>query len=215
MYYNVIASSASLSTFIEKQCPEFESLDRLNNKWEFFGTLTYAKEPPLPSTQVRDCIQLFDTLGQLNHSDPDLLQWVVRVEYSESDRYHMHFLLGADRVTVNAHHHPLTVGEACEYLTKHWTHGRCLVEPYNPAEDGVGYITKGKHDPHVGLFVFSNKLKRALKNLPHSDWRENECKEIDRYIARGLEPDSLELELLVKLRRVRVPVCMFDEAQRK
>jgi hypothetical protein len=193
MYYSIISSS-SLSSFIEKHHPEFEPLDRLCNQWSIFGSLTYRNDPPSPTKQVKDCIQLFATLGDLNHSHTDLLQWVIRVEYSEGNRYHLHFLLSGDRI-VNGHHHPMTVENACKVLCDNWTHGTRKVVPYDPAEDGVGYITKGKKSEHVGLFVFSPALKKLLKKLPRATIREEECREIDRLITNGVplnEKDEIE-----------------------
>jgi hypothetical protein len=214
MYYSIIASSSSLSTVIEKHHPEFESLDRLCNQWSIFGTLTYRNDPPSPTTQVKDCIQLFTTLGNLNHSHTDLLQWVVRVEYSEGSRFHLHFILGGDRI-VNGHHHPMSVADACKVLCDNWTHGSSEVVPYDPSEDGVGYITKGRKSKRIGLFVFSPTLKKILKKLPHATWRDEECQALDRYVAKGLDPHGLEIELITKLKRKGVPVCFYDERKSK
>jgi hypothetical protein len=75
-------ANLSYPAFAHAHLPEFESLDRYELPWAIFGTLTYAKNPPLPTTQLRDFWQLMIAVGTLNHSHPDLLHWFARVEHS-------------------------------------------------------------------------------------------------------------------------------------
>ena len=202
-------ATTSYRTFAYTHLPEFESLDRYENKWAFSGTLTYAKTPPLPSTQLKDFIHLMKSLGMLNHSHPDLLHYFVRVEHSPSARWHLHFLLGHERVT-NGRHTPMTVQTACDFLSTHWFHGNAEVVPSDRSEDGVGYITKMNDRDLIGETRMSPSLVKVLKNLPHSVRREDECAQLARYQKENR--DEVAAELLTKLRRVGSNVCFMDEA---
>lgn len=190
----------SYTDFSGSHLPEFESLDRIDNRWFIFGTLTYAKTPPRPATQLADFVQLMDVLGQQNRSHPDLLHWFARVEYSPGKLYHLHFILGEERIK-NGYDHPMSVEETCQFLKNHWGHGMAEVEQYDPSEDGVGYITKTINTDKIGDTLMSPKLKRLLKKLPHSDRRENEIKEISRHHAHGRDP--FITELVIKLGRIK------------
>ena len=64
-------------------------------------------------------------IGQLAGEEVDEPQW------------HLHFALGAHKVT-DAHHHAMTTEEACKFLENHWSHGRSEVAPYDATKDGLG-----------------------------------------------------------------------------
>lgn len=188
----------SYQAFARHHLSEFESLDRFENKWAIFGTLTYAKTPPIPSTQLKDFFHLMTSLGTLNHSHPDLLHWFARVEHSSSARWHIHFILGHERVT-NGHHNPMTVSTACDFIESQWFHGDADVIPYDQSLDGVGYVTKINDRDLVGITRMSSSLVRTLKKLPHSVRREDEIKSISQYQSQDRDP--LATELLINLRR--------------
>ena len=161
--------NSTYKQFINNHLPEFEPLDRYED-YAIFGTLTYALCPPCEKTQLSDFVEFIKNIGNLNHSHPDLLHYFVRVEYSDSDRRHMHFLLGHHRIT-NGHHIQLTVEQACAFLQEHWTHGNCQVVPYDPCQDAVEYITKINSALH-GCCLFSPSFKKHLTKLPNSNKRE-------------------------------------------
>lgn len=192
-------ANLSYPAFAHHHLSEFESLDRYENQWAIFGGLTYAKNPPQPSTQIKDFEHLMKSLGTLNHSHPDLLHYFVRVEHSSSERWHLHFLLGHERVT-NGRHTSMTVQTACDFLKSQWFHGNAHVVPFDPSEDGVQYVTKIQDRHLIGLTRMSPTLVKVLKKLPHSDRRENEIKEISRHHANDRDP--LTTELVVKLGRI-------------
>lgn len=201
--------------FAHAHLPEYESLDRYEYPWAIFGTLTYAKNPPLPTTQLRDFWQLMVAVGTLNHSHPDLLHWFVRVEHSSSARWHLHFLLGHERVT-NGHHTPMTVETVCDFIKSQWFHGDTDVVPYDPREDGVGYVTKITDPQLIGATKMSSSLFRILKKLPHSGRREAEIKKINAYHVEDRDPFATEL--IIKLSRKKQEgdrIGFYDEIQRE
>jgi hypothetical protein len=203
--------TTSYSSFTSTHLPEFESLDRLNNQWFIFGTLTYRHTPPLPATQLKDFVQLMDRLGQLNFCHPDLLQWFVRVEYSFGARWHLHFLLGEDRIA-NGYTKPMSVDDGCRFLKKNWSHGDADIRPYDLSEDGVGYLTKTLQPDQIGDTLMSKKLKRVLKNLPHSCWREDLFNLRERCARENR--DEFGVELITRLRRRGTDACFMDEARK-
>jgi len=160
---------SNYNQFINNHLSEFEPLDRYE-EYAIFGTLTYALSPPTEKTQLSDFLEFIKNIGNLNHSHSDLLHYFVRVEYSDSDRRHMHFLLGHHRIT-NGHHTQLTVEQACAFLERQWTHGNCQVVPYDACQDAVEYVTKINSALH-GSCLFSPSFKRCLSRLPNSNKRE-------------------------------------------
>lgn len=203
-------ANLSYPAFAHYHVSEFESLDRYPHAWAIFGCLTYAKNPPQPSTQLKDFEHLMKSLGTLNHSHPDLLHYFVRVEHSSSERWHLHFLLGHERVT-NGRHTPMTVQTACDFLKSQWFHGDAKVVPYDQSEDGVGYVTKIRDPQLTGLTWTSPSLFKLLKKLPSSPRRPAEIKEIARYHSEDRDP--LATQLVIKLRRKgnANAVCFMDE----
>ena len=168
-------------SFINTHLPEFEALDRLNNNWFIIGHLTYRDNPPPVAGQFFDFVQIMDRLGRFNNCHPDLLHWFVRSETSPGDRDHLHFILGEDRI-INGQHCPLSVKTACRLLKRYWTHGDSKIEAYDQLKDGVGYVTKTVPRKNIGETLMSRKLKRILKNLPHSNRREFILNMVERFI---------------------------------
>lgn len=208
-------SNLTYPAFAHTHLPEFESLDRYELPWAVFGCLTYAKTPPLPTTQLKDFLHLMKSVGTLNHSHPDLLHWFARVEHSSSARWHLHFLLGHERVT-NGRHTPMSVETVCEFIESQWFHGNAEVTPYDPREDGVGYVTKITDPQLIGETKMSQSLIRLLKKLPHSGRRESEIKKINQYHVEDRDP--LTTELVVKLSRTKKSgdrIGFMDEIQRE
>ena len=205
-------ANLSYQAFAHAHLPEFESLDRYENKWVIFGTLTYAKTPPLPSTQLKDFEHLMKSLSTLNHSHPDLLHYFARVEHSSSARWHLHFLLGPERVT-NGRHTPMSAALACEFLKSQWFHGDADVVPYDQSKDGVGYVTKIGDRNLTGLTRMSPTLVKVLKKLPHADHREKEIKEIGRYCSEQRDPFITELVIALRRKDDTSRVCFMDEAR--
>lgn len=199
------AENEAFKAFCDSHLPEFESLDRLENNWAVFGCLTYAEPAPLPRTQINDFKYLMKLLGMLNHSHPDLLHWFVRVEHSFSGEWHMHFLLGHERVT-NGHHTPMTPDKACKFLSANWTHGLSKIERYNKWEDGVGYVTKTSPNAPDGITRMSPALFDLLEDTPPTDRREKEVKRIARYKAEGLD----DLAAAIHIGAMRAGIDVVD-----
>jgi hypothetical protein len=215
MHHPNIFHPANLTypAFAYHHLAEFEALDRYDHQWCIAGCLTYAKTPPPPHTQLNDGEQLIQRLSNLNRSHRDQLHWVIRAEYSPGKRWHLHFLIGAERV-INGQHQKMSVEDACFFLSSHWLHGNAEVKRYDPSEDGVGYLTKIRDRQLIGDTRISKHLKKLLTKLPHSDRRENEIKEISRHHAHDRDP--LTTELVIKLGRIKKTgfIGFIDESPR-
>jgi hypothetical protein len=206
-------ANLSYQSFGYYHLSEFEPLDRYDLEWAIFGTATYAKTPPTPFRQLKDFEEWVQLLGDLNHSHRDLLHWFARVEYSPGKRWHLHFMLGHERIT-NGRHQKMSVEDACTLLSSHWLHGNAVVEPYDKSEDGVAYLTTIGDRQLVGDTRMSWSLKKHLKKLLHSSRREEEIKEISRHHAHGRDPFTTEL--VIKLGRIKESgfIGFMDESPR-
>lgn len=215
-FFDKKSTYTDFSAFCRDHLAEFEALDRYENKWVIFGTLTFAKNPPSPSTQLKHFGALMTALADLNNSAPDQLHVFVRVEPSSSGvvgkldagRWHMHCLIGGTRI-LDGKHNPMKVQQACDFLNAQWRHGNAKFEPYERSRDGVAYVTKNRDG--IGVTQFSKSLFKLLKKAPTSEARRGEIKEIARYKKEGRDP--AETERIIRLRRTGVDARFPDEME--
>ena len=132
--------------------------------WICFGLLTH-KYPTKLETQVEHFRTLMDTLGGPNHCFGKRLHWFLRAEGGNgpNDKLrHLHFILGGHKVT-DGHYRQFYIIEVCDFLNANWSHGMSFVQPYQPDEDGVGYVTKiQKSADRDDYYEVSHALKKHL-----------------------------------------------------
>lgn len=110
----------------------------------------------------------------------------------------------------------MTVETVCDFIKSQWFHGDTDVVPYDPREDGVGYVTKITDPQLIGATKMSSSLFRILKKLPHSGRREAEIKKINAYHVEDRDPFATEL--IIKLSRKKQEgdrIGFYDEIQRE
>lgn len=154
-------------------------LHRYENKWSFFGGLTYRNTPPKPETQIAHFRDLMNDLADLNRravviDDPekakcrrrfgDRLHWFVRVETHPTAPTHMHFVLGGERL-LNGEHRALTIPEVCQWIEDRWNPRVAEVVGYDQTKAGVEYITKIKFELNRDdSYYLSPALFKLFKN---------------------------------------------------
>jgi hypothetical protein len=123
--------------------PEAYALARIY--WQFFVTLTLRS--PSQHVRLEHRTALFTWLRTVAGLNPCVhfrrLLWVIRAEFGRGGNLHFHALIAGKRSgTVSR--------EMCVVLEKAWRKkagGIALVQLYDHARDGVGYILKTRHTP--------------------------------------------------------------------
>ena len=131
--------------------PEYDLLLTIpNNDWLLFCVLKYDEAPPVDSRYLfEDVKEWLRTISQPICLKPSELEWFCRVEEKDDEHdympRHLHFILGKkgfDRTLRNTTIKLWTAESLGVFLDKRWEHGGCLIEAYNPKQDGVGYALK-------------------------------------------------------------------------
>jgi hypothetical protein len=150
--------------------PEAITLTQL--PWLVFGHVSFSKEvshKKKEGPRVRRFAGLITALGISCGAKASKLVFFQNNEIKpEADFHHVHFVLGPQSLE------KFTAEEICQRLSekaKEFEFGECAFLPYDPAKDGVGYITKrvfrtlndGKRQEIPPDFFMSSELKKLLK----------------------------------------------------
>ena len=139
--------------------------------WLVFGHVSFSKEishQKKEGLRIRRFAGLMTALAITSGVKASKLVFFQNNEIKpEADFHHVHFLLGPQSLE------KFTAEEICQRLNekaKEFDFGECAFLPYDPAKDGVGYITKrvfrtlnnGKRQEIPPDFFMSSALKRLL-----------------------------------------------------
>jgi len=108
--------------------------------WQFFGTLSFIGEPKSLPIARSMLFRVFRKVARRNRIYFPELPWCLRHELGKKfGRAHLHILLAglpSEGVTE----------EECRHIERTWRSGGggiAKVQIFNPALNGVGYLTKG------------------------------------------------------------------------
>lgn len=188
-------------TDYRKYLPHYAALKNNETaKWVCFGTLTH-KYSTAPATQISRFKTLMDTLGASNNSFGKRLHWVVRAEQHASEKWHLHFLLGAHKV-IDGRTHRYSIKDACAFLENKWEYGIADVEAYDAKRNGLEYVLKKTGKDYDDLVEMSTSLTTLLKK--------------DKTNSAATQPnvrDPLLAEVIAHLNRDKVVAYFGDEME--
>jgi hypothetical protein len=145
--------------------------------WKIFGSLTFKSKSKRNNYRTSRYSRDYDFKHLLENTFyrlkiySDDVPYFLRHEYSESRKYHLHFLIANHRKIDHLDPYDLA-GD----LTSCWkrdfsgprgSNGTAVIEPYNKHKDGAKYVCKlnpGQDSSFFDDFHMSEPLKEIIKN---------------------------------------------------